>query len=94
MARRTPEQSQYLASSVAQFWDAADRIFALAAAGRSDARAQIRLSLQARQAALSTAVARLLVQNNESEEQTAGVSRTSTHRSSAGVLSSSARRSS
>jgi signal transduction histidine kinase len=57
---------------VQQFWDASDRIFALARAGREDeARAQIRLSLQARQAALSTAVARLLVQNNESEEQTA-----------------------
>ena len=72
MARRTPEQSQYLASSLAQFWDAANRIFALAASGHdADARAQIRLSLQARQAALSTAVARLLVENNESEEQTA-----------------------
>jgi signal transduction histidine kinase len=72
VARRTPEQSQYLASSLAQFWDAAHRIFALAASGHdADARAQIRLSLQARQAALSTAVARLLVENNESEEQTA-----------------------
>ena len=37
----------------------------------AEARAQIRLSLQARQAALSTAVSRLLVQNNESEEQAA-----------------------
>ena len=36
-----------------------------------DARSQIRVSLQARQAALSTAVARMLVANNESEEQTA-----------------------
>jgi signal transduction histidine kinase len=73
LARRTPEQAQYLASSVAQFWDAANRIFDVARAGREDeARAQIRLSLQARQEALSTAVARLLVQNNESEAQTAG----------------------
>jgi signal transduction histidine kinase len=72
VARRTPEQSQYLASSLAQFWDAAARIFALAASGHdADARDQIRLSLQARQAALSTAVARLLVENYESEEQTA-----------------------
>ena len=72
VARRTPEQRRYLASSVQQFWDAADRIFALARAGQEEeARAQIRLSLQARQAALSTAVARLLVENNESEEQTA-----------------------
>ena len=56
----------------AQFWDALDRIFALAADGEeAEARTQIRLSLQARQAALSTAVARLLVQNNESEQQAA-----------------------
>jgi signal transduction histidine kinase len=72
VASRTPEQRQYLSDSVAQFRDAADRIFALAREGRDDeARAQIRLSLQARQAALSTAVARLLVENNEAEEETA-----------------------
>ena len=69
--RREQQRSTWRAR-VAQFWDAADRIFDLARAGQEDeARAQIRLSLQARQAALSTAVARLLVQNNESEEQTA-----------------------
>jgi signal transduction histidine kinase len=72
VARRTAEQAQYLASSVAQFWDASNRIFELARAGQEgEARAQIRLSLQARQAALSTAVARLLVLNNESEAQIA-----------------------
>lgn len=72
VARRTPEQSRYLTSSVEQFWDAVNRMFDEARAGREDeARSQIRLSLQARQAALSTAVARLLVQNNEAEEQTA-----------------------
>jgi signal transduction histidine kinase len=72
LARRTPEQVQYLTSAVAQFWDAAGRIFELARGGREEeARAQIRLSLQARQAALASAVARLLVQNNASEEQTA-----------------------
>jgi len=43
-------------------------MFALARGGsEEEARAQIRLSLQARQASLSTAVARLLVQNNETE---------------------------
>jgi len=69
-AHRTPEQRQYLANSLSQFWDAVDRIFAIAGNGNEkEARTQIRLSLQARQAALSTAVARLLVQNNESEEQ-------------------------
>ena len=72
VARRTPEQARYLASSVAQFWDASNRIFELARAGQeAEARTQIRLSLQARQAALSTTIARLLVQNNEIEAQTA-----------------------
>ena len=69
VAERTPEQRQYLANSLAQFWDAANRTFSLARDGNvKEAREQIRLSLQARQEALSTAVARLLVQNNESEE--------------------------
>jgi signal transduction histidine kinase len=69
---RTPEQEQYLENSVAQFWDAADRTFALAnGPNQSEARTQIRISLRARQEALSTAVSRLLVQNNESEEQAA-----------------------
>ena len=71
-ARRAPDQARYLETSVAQFWDASNRIFDLARSGReADARVQIRLSLQARQAALSAAVARLLVQNNASEQQTA-----------------------
>jgi signal transduction histidine kinase len=70
VAHRTPEQQQYLRSSVAQFWDAVDRMFALAREGKdAEARNQIRLTLQSRQTALSTTVARLLVQNNESEEQ-------------------------
>jgi signal transduction histidine kinase len=73
VARRTPEQQRYLGNSLAQFWDAVDRMFALARNGREDeARVQIRLSLQARQAALSAAVAGLLVENVASEEQTAG----------------------
>jgi len=72
VAERTPEQREFLSNSMVQFWDAVDRTFALARDGKdADARAQIRVSLQARQAALSTAVARLLVQNNESEEQVA-----------------------
>ncbi len=69
---RTIEQSASLSSSLAQFWDAVDRVFALAGSGHEkDARQQIQLSLQARQAALSTTVARLLVQNSENEEQAA-----------------------
>ncbi len=47
-------------------------MFALAtAAQEAEAREQIRLTLQARQQALSTAVSRLLVENNEGEEQAA-----------------------
>jgi signal transduction histidine kinase len=72
VVNRTPEQRQYLTQSVAQFWDAVNRMFALAQNGKeAQARGQIRLSLQARQQALSTAVSRLLVENNEGEEQAA-----------------------
>jgi signal transduction histidine kinase len=72
VSERTPQQREFLSNSMAQFWDAVDRTFALARDGKdNDARGQIRVSLQARQAALSTAVARLLVLNNESEEQVA-----------------------
>lgn len=71
-ANRTPDQRRYLSQSVAQFWDAVSRMFALAQSGKdAEAREQIRLSLQARQQALSTAVSRLLVENNEGEEQAA-----------------------
>jgi signal transduction histidine kinase len=69
---RESDQRRYLSESVAQFWDALDRLFVLAAGGQEkEARALIRLSLQARQEALSTAVARLLVQNNETEQTAA-----------------------
>lgn len=69
---RTPDQRKFLTQSVAQFWDAVNRMFKLAQSGKdAEARDQIRLSLQARQQALSTAVSRLLVENNEGEEQAA-----------------------
>jgi len=68
--QRTPEQRQYLGQSLSQFWDAVDRMFALAGSGKEkEARDQIQVTLQARQAALSTAVSRLLVENNEAQEQ-------------------------
>jgi len=67
---RTEEQSSFLTGSFTQFWDAVDRVFALARDGKEkEARGQIQISLQERQASLSTAVARLLVQNTENEEQ-------------------------
>jgi signal transduction histidine kinase len=73
LSRATPDQRAYLSGSVAQFWDAVQRIFALVDQGQNqdndeEARARIRLSLEARQEALSNAVTRLLVQNNESEQ--------------------------
>jgi signal transduction histidine kinase len=72
VVHRTSEQRQYVASSTAQFWDAIDRVFALAQEGKErEARVQIQNSLQARQAALSTTFARFLVQNNANEEQAA-----------------------
>ena len=71
---RTADQQQYLQSSLTQFWDAVNRTFALASGGKEkekEAREQIRLSLQARLAALSTSVAQMLIQNNESEDRAA-----------------------
>lgn len=69
---RTPDQNAALTNSLTQFWDAVDRVFSLASSGDDKtARQQIQLSLQARQAALSTTVARLLVQNSENEDRAA-----------------------
>jgi signal transduction histidine kinase len=69
---RTPEQRDALTGSLNQFWDAVDRVFALASSGNEkQARTQIQISLQARQAALSTTVSRFLVQDSQSEEQAA-----------------------
>ena len=72
VASRTPDQRKFLAQSVAQFWDAINRMFVLAQSGKEpEAREQIRSSLQAREQALSSAVSLLLVENNEGEEQAA-----------------------
>jgi signal transduction histidine kinase len=72
LADRSPGQRRYLADSFRQFWDALDRIMQLARNGEeAEARTRIRMSLQARQAALSTGVARLLVENNASEQAAA-----------------------
>ena len=70
-AAPTSEQRHYLAQALNQFWDASDRMFARAADDENSAREQIRDTLQPRQAALSSAVSRLLVQNNEAEEDAA-----------------------
>ncbi|HEX8766383.1 MAG TPA: sensor histidine kinase [Candidatus Acidoferrum sp.] len=72
VASRSPDQRKFLMQSVAQFWDAVDRMFKLAEEKREpEAREQIRLTLQAREQALSGSVSRLLIENNEGEEQAA-----------------------
>ncbi len=72
VAHRTPEQRQYLANSVAQFWNEVDNMFQLAEAGKTkEAIAMIRPGLETEQAAIGNAVARLLVENNQAEEQAA-----------------------
>jgi signal transduction histidine kinase len=72
VAARGPEQDAALDTAVARLWDAVDLVFALAEAGRHDeARIEIRVGLQARLAELSTAVGRLLLQNNETEARAA-----------------------
>jgi signal transduction histidine kinase len=68
----TSDQRKFLSQSLNQFWDASDRMFTLAEHDENAAREQVRDTLQPRQAALSSAVSRLLVQNNEAEEQAAG----------------------
>src|SRR5260370_6819930 len=55
-ANRTPEQRLYLSQAVAQFWDAVNRMFALAQNGKeAEARDQIRFSLQPRPPSFRTA---------------------------------------
>ncbi len=66
---RDRSQAEYLESSVRQFWVAVDQTFAEKDEQR--ARLQFRDSLEARRASLSNMVARLLVRNNESEQQAA-----------------------
>jgi len=71
VARESTRQ-RYLAESLTQFWTSADRLFDLAAHGQENAaRDMIRNSLEAQQGALSSTVARLLVQNNEAEQDAA-----------------------
>jgi len=71
-ASRRPDQQKQFAVSLLQFWNSADQMFALARAGKEDqARALIRASLESQQASLTSTVARLLVLNNETEEQAA-----------------------
>src|SRR5579871_1894595 len=69
---RESSRQRYLAASLAQFWTSAGRMFDLAAQGDDKgARAVIRNSLEAQQGNLASTVARLLVENNEAEQEAA-----------------------
>ena len=65
------QQRHFLSQALNQFWDSSDRMFSQAQTNEKSAREQVRDTLQPRQAALSSAVSRLLVQNNEAEESAA-----------------------
>src|SRR5260370_7956886 len=66
---RDAEQRKYLSDSLGQFWDALDRIFALAQNGQeAEPRTLIPLSLQARQEAITPAAAPLLLHTNEIDQ--------------------------
>lgn len=67
---RTPEQRQYLTVSLSQLWQEVDKFFETAQRDEKQARLLIG-PLQTREAGLSNAVARLLVENNQAEEQAA-----------------------
>jgi len=67
----TNEQRRYMFQLVEQFWTASDQMFALAQSDENAAREQIRDKLEPQREQLTSAIARLLVQNNEAEEQAA-----------------------
>jgi signal transduction histidine kinase len=70
--QRDPNRQRYLTTTLLQFWSSAGHMFELAEQGQERAaRDMIRTSLEAQEGALTSAVARLLVQNNEAEEEAA-----------------------
>jgi signal transduction histidine kinase len=74
LSEATPsiDQRLLLFQALSQFWNASERMFNQAQYDENAAREQVRDTLQPRQAALSSAVSRLLVQNNEAEQLAAG----------------------
>jgi len=71
-AERSPDRQHFLVDSLVRLWESLDRAFTLAAAGHEpEAREILRGSVQEEQS-VSTTVSRLLVQNNEVEDQATG----------------------
>lgn len=69
-AERSESQQQLLQHSIKQFWDSIANVFELAAAGsEDDARKQIRSAAEPYLSNVDALVARLLVRNNEVDQQ-------------------------
>jgi len=71
VAAPTSEQRRYMFQLVGQFWGATDHMFLVAQFDERAAREQIRNKLEPQREQLTSAIARLLVQNNEAEEEAA-----------------------
>jgi signal transduction histidine kinase len=68
----SPERQASFRRGLSQFWISTDQIFNLAREGKEvQARSLVQNSLEAQQASLTTAVSRLLVENNETQQKTA-----------------------
>lgn len=69
-ATRNPDQKAHLSNSLTLLWGSVDEVFRMAAESReAEARQLVRGSLEPQQASLGSLVARMLVANNEAEEQ-------------------------
>lgn len=68
----SPERQASFRRGIAQFWISTDQVFSLAKENKeAQARAMVEDSLEPQQASLITAVSRLLVENNETQQKTA-----------------------
>src|ERR1700722_4046786 len=68
----SPERQASFRRGLSQFWISTDQMFSLAREGKeAEARALVQNSLEPQQASLITAVSRLLVENNETQQKTA-----------------------
>jgi len=68
---RGPNQQRYLAALLAQFWSSAGRMFEVAAQGQDRAARDLIRTLETQEGGLTSAVAHLLIENNEAEQQAA-----------------------
>jgi len=68
----SPERQASFRRGLSQFWISSDQMFSLAREGKeAQARSLVQNSLEPQQASLTTAVSRLLVENNETQQKTA-----------------------